>query len=103
MGKFIVEQTIKQMIRIGNPVKDAKVNVLGLTFKEDVPDLRNSHVIDVINELKSYGGQVFVHDPVPEPEEARTEYGLELVSWDEVPTAEAMVAAVAHRQLRSRG
>src|SRR5438046_1149495 len=97
MGKFIVEQTIKQMIHIGNPVKDAKVNVLGLTFKEDVPYLRNSHVIDVINELKSYGVQVFVHDPVPDPEEARNEYGLELVSWDELPKAEAMVVAVAHR------
>ena len=58
MGKFIAEQTIKQMIRNGNPVKEAKVNVLGLTFKEDVPDLRNSHVIDVINELKSFGIQV---------------------------------------------
>ena len=103
MGKFIVEQTIKQMIRIGNPVKDAKVNVLGLTFKEDVPDLRNSRVIDVINELKTYGVQVFVHDPVPDPEEARHEYGLELVSWDELPKAEAMVVAVAHRQFRSVG
>ena len=103
MGKFIVEQTIKQMIRIGNPVKDAKVNVLGLTFKEDVPDLRNSHVIDVINELKSYGVQVFVHDPVPDPEAARHEYGLELVSWDELPKAEAMVVAVAHRQFRNMG
>jgi UDP-N-acetyl-D-galactosamine dehydrogenase len=103
MGKFIVEQTIKQMIRIGNPVKDAKVNVLGLTFKEDVPDLRNSHVIDVINELKSYGVQVFVHDPVPDPQEAHREYGLKLVSWDELPTAEAMVVAVAHRQFRNVG
>src|SRR3989440_5741383 len=103
MGKFIVEQTIKQMIHIGNPVKDAKVNVLGLTFKEDVPDLRNSHVIDVINELKSYGVQVFVHDPVPDPEEARNEYGLELVSWDELPKAEAMVVAVAHRQFHDMG
>src|SRR5882762_9993828 len=101
MGKFIAEQTVKQMIRIGNPVKDAKVNVLGLTFKEDVPDLRNSHVIDVINELKSYGVQVFVHDPVPRPEEARHEYGLELLSWDELPKAEAMLVAVAHRQFRS--
>src|SRR5881392_2526365 len=99
----VVEQTIKQMIHIGNPVKDAKVNVLGLTFKADVPDLRNSHVIDVINELKSYGVQVFVHDPVPDPEEARNEYGLELVSWDELPKAEAMVVAVAHRQFRSVG
>ncbi len=89
------------MIRNGNPVKDAKVAVLGLTFKEDVPDLRNSHVIDVINELKSYGVQVFVHDPVPRPEEARHEYGLDLMTWDELPKAEAMLVAVAHRQFRS--
>jgi UDP-N-acetyl-D-galactosamine dehydrogenase len=103
MGKFIAEQTIKQMIRNGNPVNGAKVNVLGLTFKEDVPDLRNSHVIDIINELKSYGVQVFVHDPVPDPKEAQHEYELELVSWDELPTADAMVAAVAHRKFRDMG
>ncbi len=101
MGKFIAEQTIKQMIRTGNPVKEAKVNVLGLTFKEDVPDLRNSHVIDVINELKSFGIQVFVHDPVPDPEAARHEYGLELVPWEKLPVADAMVVAVAHRQFRN--
>src|SRR5882672_8741701 len=101
MGKFIAEQTIKQMIRNGKPVKDAKINVLGLTFKDDVPDLRNSHVIDVINELKTYGVQVFVHDPVPRPEEARHEYGLDLMTWDELPKAEAMLVAVAHRQFRS--
>jgi UDP-N-acetyl-D-galactosamine dehydrogenase len=103
MGKFIAEQTIKRMIRNGNPVKDAKVTVLGLTFKEDVPDLRNSHVIDVINELRNYGVQVFVHDPIPDPRDARHEYGLDLVSWDELPKAEAMVVAVAHRQFRSLG
>ena len=101
MGKFIAEQTIKQMIRDGNPLKGAKVNVLGLTFKEDVPDLRNSHVIDVINELKSFGIQVFVHDPVPDPEAARHEYGLELVPWEKLPVADAMVVAVAHRQFRN--
>jgi UDP-N-acetyl-D-galactosamine dehydrogenase len=101
MGKFIAEQTIKQMIRGGHAVKGAKISVLGLTFKEDVPDLRNSHVIDVINELKSYGAQVFVHDPVPEPGEARHEYGLELTSWEDLPTADAMVVAVAHRQFRN--
>jgi len=100
MGKFIAEQTIKQMIRSGNPVKDAKINVLGLTFKEDVPDLRNSHVIDVINELKSFGAQVFVHDPVPDPRAARHEYGLELIPWETLPTADAMIVAVAHRQFR---
>jgi len=103
MGKFIAEQTIKQMIRNGNPVKEARVNVLGLTFKEDVPDLRNSHVIDVINELKSYGVQVFVHDPVPDPEAARHEYGLKLISWEKLPVADAMVVAVAHRQFRNMG
>jgi len=103
MGKFIAEQTIKQVIRNGNPVKGAKIIVLGLTFKENVPDLRNSHVIDVINELKSYGVQVFVHDPVPDPEAARNEYGLELVPWEALPTADAMVVAVAHRQFRNMG
>ena len=103
MGKFIAEQTIKQMIRNGNPVKDAKVNVLGLTFKEDVPDLRNSHVIDVIDELKSYGVQVFVHDPVTDPREASHEYGLELVPWEHLPMAEAMVVAVAHRHFINIG
>src|SRR6266436_7489855 len=103
MGKFIAEQTVKQMIRNGNPVKNAKVNVLGLTFKEDVPDLRNSHVVDVINELKSYGVQVFVHDPVTDPREASHEYGLELVPWEHLPMAEAMVVAVAHRHFINIG
>jgi UDP-N-acetyl-D-galactosamine dehydrogenase len=103
MGKFIAEQTIKQMIRNGNLVKDARINVLGLTFKEDVPDLRNSHVVDVINELKSFGAQVFVHDPVPDPAAARHEYGLELVPWEKLPVADAMVMAVAHRQFRRMG
>ena len=103
MGKFIAEQTIKQVIRNGNPVKGAKIIVLGLTFKENVPDLRNSHVIDVINELKSYGVEVFVHDPVPDPEAARHEYGLELISWEELPIADAMVVAVAHRHFRNMG
>jgi UDP-N-acetyl-D-galactosamine dehydrogenase len=103
MGKFIAEQTIKQMIRNGSPIKGAKVNVLGLTFKENVPDLRNSHVIDVINELKTYGVEVLVHDPVPSPEEARHEYGLELVPWEKLPTADALVVAVAHRQFKEMG
>lgn len=100
MGKFIAEQAVKQMIRNGSSVKDGKIIVMGLTFKENVPDLRNSHVVDVINELKSYGVQVFVHDPVPDPAEARHEYGLELIPWEELPIADAMVVAVAHRQFR---
>jgi len=98
MGKFIAEQTVKELIRSGHPVKGAKINVLGLTFKEDVPDLRNSKVIDVINELMSFGIEVFVHDPVPDPREANHEYGIDLLSWDALPRADGIVAAVAHKQ-----
>ncbi len=98
MGKFIAEQTVKHMIRNGSQVKGSKVNVLGLTFKEDCPDIRNTRVIDVIHELKSYGIDVHVHDPVPDVEEARHEYGLELEPWDALPRADAIVVAVAHRQ-----
>ncbi len=80
MGKFVAEQTVKQLVRNGWMVKDAPVIVLGLTFKEDCPDLRNSRVIDVIRELQSYGAQVHVHDPVADPEEAMHEYGVQLIA-----------------------
>jgi UDP-N-acetyl-D-galactosamine dehydrogenase len=98
MGKFIAEQTVKHMIHNGSQIKGSRVNVLGLTFKENCPDIRNTRVIDVIQELKSYGMDVHVHDPVPDAEEARHEYGLELEPWDALPRAEAVVVAVAHRQ-----
>jgi len=98
MGKFIAEQTVKHMIQNGSRVKGCPVNVLGLTFKEDCPDIRNTRVIDVIHELKAYGIDVHVHDPVSDAEEARHEYGLELESWDALPRAEALVVAVAHRE-----
>ena len=98
MGKFIAEQTIKHMIGNGSRIKGAKVNVLGLTFKEDCPDIRNTRVIDVVGELKSYGIDIHIHDPVADVEEARHEYGLELEPWDALPRADAIVVAVAHRQ-----
>ncbi|NUZ05143.1 nucleotide sugar dehydrogenase [Piscinibacter koreensis] len=96
MGKFIAEQTIKQMIAAGSTIKGAKVNVLGLTFKENCGDLRNSKVIDIIAELKSYGVDVCVSDPQADPAEAKHEYGVELKAWHELPKADAIVAAVAH-------
>ena len=99
MGKYIAEQTVKQMIAAGGYVKGARVNVLGLTFKENCADLRNSKVVDVIEELKSYGVEVFVHDPWADPEEALREYGVRLSAWDELPRADAIVAAVSHREL----
>lgn len=101
MGKFIAEKTVKQMVRNGHPVKDKPIIVLGLTFKEDCPDLRNSRVIDVIQELESYGAKVYVHDPVAEAREARHEYGVDLVSWEELPKAAAIVVAVSHRQFKN--
>lgn len=102
MGKFVAEQTIKQLVRNGHPVKDAPIIVLGLTFKEDCPDLRNSRVIDVIRELESYGATVLVHDPVADASEAHHEYGVDLVGWDELPQAGAIVAAVNHREFKNR-
>jgi UDP-N-acetyl-D-glucosamine/UDP-N-acetyl-D-galactosamine dehydrogenase len=102
MAKFIAEKTVKELIRAGVNVSGAKVNVLGLTFKENCPDLRNSKVADVINELQSYGVTVHVHDPVADPKEAQHEYGVALETWENLPTADAIVVAVSHRELLSR-
>jgi len=102
MGRYIAEQTVKCMIRRGHSVKDADVLVLGLTFKENCADLRNSKVIDVIRELQSYGARVHVHDPIASPEEALHEYGVALVKWDDLPRACAIVGAVAHKELVGR-
>jgi UDP-N-acetyl-D-glucosamine/UDP-N-acetyl-D-galactosamine dehydrogenase len=99
MGKFIAEQTMKQMIRAGSQVKGATVNVLGLTFKENCSDLRNSRVIDVIRELQSFGVEVQVHDPEADVAEALQLYGVALKTWDSLPLADAIVLAVAHRPL----
>jgi UDP-N-acetyl-D-glucosamine/UDP-N-acetyl-D-galactosamine dehydrogenase len=102
MGKYVADQTIKLMIQAGSAVNGAAVNVLGLTFKENCPDLRNSRVIDVIGELTAFGARVHVHDPVADPAEALHEYGLKLTSWEELPRADAMICAVAHRALKQR-
>ena len=102
MGKFVAEQTIKQLVRRGHPVRDCPIIVLGLTFKEDCPDLRNSRVIDVIRELESYGARAIVHDPVADAAEALHEYRVDLCAWDDLPRAGAIVAAVNHREFRNR-
>ncbi len=99
MGKFIAEQTMKQMIRAGSQIKGARVNMLGLTFKENCADLRNSRVIDVIRELQSFGVEIHVHDPEADAAEAHAVYGVELKPWDSLPRADAIVLAVAHRSL----
>ena len=103
MGKYIAEQTIKQIIQAGHSVNGCHVVVLGITFKENCPDVRNSRVIDVINELKSFGVQVSVHDPVADIQEASHEYGVKLSDWKDLPPARAMVAAVAHNEFLTMG
>jgi len=97
MGKFIAEKTVKLMIQQGHCVKGAKVIVLGLTYKEDCPDLRNSKVMDIISELQGFGCEVTVHDPLADPQEAAHEYGVSLTAWEQLPqSADALVLAVAH-------
>jgi UDP-N-acetyl-D-galactosamine dehydrogenase len=99
MAAYIAQQTIKGLIRSGSQVKGARVAVLGLTFKENCPDLRNSKVADLVRELSDYGCAVSVHDPIAETEEAQHEYGISLSSWQDLPPqADAIVAAVAHRE-----
>ena len=98
MGSHIARKTVQQMIHAGRNIKGARVNVLGLTFKEDVPDIRNSKVIDIIRELHEFGVETFVHDPHASPEDALHEYGVRLADWDSLPAADAVVLAVAHRR-----
>lgn len=97
MAAYVAQQTVKQMINAGSCIKGAKVIILGLTFKENCPDLRNSKVADLVRELQDYGCDVVVHDPIAEPSEAEHEYSINLVSWDSLPQAEAIVAAVSHK------
>lgn len=101
MGKFVAEKTVKLMIQAGSNVRNATVNVLGLTFKENCPDVRNSKVPDIVAELQSYGIQVNVCDPWAELDEAKHEYGIDLVAQADLPQAEALIVAVAHQEFAS--
>ncbi len=102
MGKYIAEKTVKMMIRSGLNGKEARVGVLGLTFKEDCPDLRNSRVVDIVRELDSYGIQVLVHDPMADAGEAQHHYGIALHQWDAVKELDALIIAVGHRVYREK-
>lgn len=99
MAAYVAQQTVKQMIGNGTNIKGAKVIVLGLTFKENCSDLRNSKVADVVKELQDFGCEVHVHDPLAEPEQALHEYGITLSAWGQLPqNADAIVAAVSHAE-----
>ena len=100
MAKFVAEKTIRMLALAGKPIRGTKVNVLGLTFKENVPDLRNSKVADLCAELKAYGAEVHVHDPLADAADAKAEYGIGLCPWDELPRADALVLAVPHTEYK---
>jgi UDP-N-acetyl-D-galactosamine dehydrogenase len=97
MGRFIAQRTIKEMIHAGVSMQQSKVIVLGLTFKENCPDLRNSRVIDIIDELQAFGVEVIVSDPLADPDEAWQEYGVKLTDFSALPPCDAVVMAVAHQ------
>lgn len=103
MGAYAGQQMIKAMLKRGINVAGARILVLGLTFKEDCPDLRNTRVVDVVAELEEYGAQVDVHDPHCDPEEARHEYGLDLVATPAPGDYDGVVLAVPHRAFREAG
>jgi UDP-N-acetyl-D-galactosamine dehydrogenase len=100
MGAHIARKTIQQLIHAGRNIKGARVTILGLTFKEDVPDIRNSKVMDVVNELKEFGVEIHIHDPAANVEEAMHEYGVKLEAWHDLPAADALILAVAHRSYK---
>ena len=100
MGTFVARRTVQELAQVGKGAVGAKVLVLGLTFKEDCPDLRNSRVPDILEELNAYGCELYVHDPYCDMDEAREEYGVELVNLEVVPAADAILLAVAHQSFR---
>ena len=103
MGKFVAEQTVKQLLACDQPLNTATVIVLGLAFKENCPDIRNSRVVDVITELREYRCEVLVHDPLADAAEAEREYGITLTDWEALPAADALVLAVPHEEYLSLG
>lgn len=98
MGKYVAENLIKVLIRAGVTVKDARVGILGFTFKENCPDVRNTRVVDIVNELNEYGIEPQVYDPVADKNEVKREYGLILSDYDDVKGMNAVVLAVAHEK-----
>lgn len=103
MGQYVVTRLIKNMIGADISPKTARVLVLGLTFKENCPDLRNTRIVDIVTELASYGSTVDVHDPWVNPEEAKAEYGIEVVAEPEAGAYDAILIAVGHRQFAALG
>lgn len=98
MGRYVAKRVVKLLRQHGHAIKDCRIGILGLTFKENVPDLRNSRVPDIIEELRDYGIEPLVHDPLASGEEASRTYGIELRPWDALTDLDCVVLAVPHEQ-----
>lgn len=103
MGSFVADSVVKMMTKRKSQVVDARVLIMGLTFKENCPDLRNTGVIDIIQEMKTYNTLVDIYDPWADPAEAHHEYGLDLISAPEKNTYDAIIICVAHNQFKELG
>src|SRR5215471_5684177 len=103
MGPFIAQRLVKLLIAAERPVKGARVGILGITFKEDVPDLRNSRVPDIVGELREFGISALVADPLADPAEARREYGIELAPLEAFTELDGLILAVPHRVVGADG
>ncbi|MBQ9407091.1 MAG: nucleotide sugar dehydrogenase [Desulfovibrio sp.] len=103
MGKYVAETCVKRLINANKRVKGARVGILGFTFKENVPDIRNTRVLDIIAELKEYGVSALVHDPEADPNDALREYGQPLLPLDGLTNLDAVILAVAHERFRKLG
>jgi UDP-N-acetyl-D-galactosamine dehydrogenase len=100
MGAYVANQIIKLMIKKGQPIAQSKVLILGITFKENCPDIRNSRVIDVISELEDFGATVDVYDPWADKQEVEQEYGFKLTDSAHFEAYQAIVLAVAHEEFK---
>ncbi|MDE2020465.1 MAG: nucleotide sugar dehydrogenase [Patescibacteria group bacterium] len=103
MGTFIAQKAVKLLVGQGAPIKGARVAILGLTFKENVPDVRNSRVPDIVKELKTFGIDILVHDPLADPGEAGREYGLSLAPLESLIRLDGLILAVPHREFLAAG
>lgn len=103
MGKYVAENTVKNLIKADVPVKNAKVAILGFTFKENCPDTRNTKIIDIYNELREYGITPAIADPEADSDEAKRLYGIEFIDINDIKNCDAVIIAVAHEQFKNLG
>ena len=103
MGKYVAENTVKNLIKADVPVKNAKVAILGFTFKENCPDTRNTKIIDIYNELREYGITPVIADPAADADEAKRLYGIEFIDINDIKNCDAVILAVAHEQFKNLG